>query len=63
MPAFLCVVVFRAAARSRVILFVARLCLCGVIVARRSPTTVLVMSLVFVGVVVVLHVWGKFRGS
>ncbi|TYZ62745.1 hypothetical protein PybrP1_000186 [[Pythium] brassicae (nom. inval.)] len=27
-----------------------------------GPTTVLVMCLLFVGFVVLLHVWGKFRG-
>lgn len=27
-----------------------------------GPTTVLVMCLMFVGFVVLLHVWGKFRG-
>ncbi|CCI47425.1 unnamed protein product [Albugo candida] len=27
-----------------------------------GPTTVLVLCLVFVGLVVLLHVWGKFRG-
>ena len=26
-----------------------------------GPTTVLVMSLVFIGLVVLLHIWGKFR--
>jgi hypothetical protein len=26
-----------------------------------TPTIVLVMSLLFIGVVVCLHVWGKFR--
>ncbi|KAL7509773.1 hypothetical protein ACHAXN_010570 [Cyclotella atomus] len=28
-----------------------------------TPTTVLVASLSFVGVVVLLHIWGKFRGA
>lgn len=27
-----------------------------------GPTTVLVLCLLFVGFVVLLHVWGKFRG-
>ena len=26
-----------------------------------GPTTVLIMSLSFVGIVVLLHIWGKFR--
>ena len=29
--------------------------------AHRGPTTVLVMSLMFIGFVVVLHIYGKFR--
>jgi preprotein translocase subunit Sec61beta len=28
-----------------------------------TPTTVLVASLSFVGLVVLLHIWGKFRGA
>ena len=28
-----------------------------------GPTTVLVLSLMFVGFVVLLHVWGKFRSD
>ena len=28
-----------------------------------GPTTVLVSSLVFIGCVVILHIWGKFRGT
>ena len=31
--------------------------------ARSGPTTVLVSSLVFIGCVVILHIWGKFRGT
>eukprot|EP00924_Labyrinthula_sp_SR-Ha-C_P016897 maker-scaffold_6-snap-gene-18.41-mRNA-1 protein AED:0.29 eAED:0.29 QI:63/1/1/1/0.5/0.33/3/915/70 len=27
-----------------------------------GPTTVLVSSLMFIGCVVLLHIWGKFRG-
>ena len=28
-----------------------------------GPTTVLVMSLVFIAFVVLLHIWGKFRSA
>ena len=28
-----------------------------------GPTTVLVLSLMFIGMVVMLHIWGKFRGK
>ena len=35
----------------------ALLCIC----LRSGPTTVLVLSLLFIALVVLLHIWGKFR--
>lgn len=38
------------------------LCNCGPFPPLRSgPTTVLVLSLLFIAFVVLLHIWGKFR--
>ena len=45
---------FRAVSRSRYLRFV-------VPVLRSGPTTVLVLSLLFIAFVVLLHIWGKFR--
>ena len=33
----------------------------GLSLSRSGPTTVLVLSLLFIAFVVLLHIWGKFR--
>lgn len=48
------------APRARARPLAARPTLCPALV-RSGPTTVLVLSLLFIAFVVLLHIWGKFR--